>query len=617
MKKIFKFPSLVQQYIAFCVAIMIISIGVSIFFSYMNFKNFVAKKDFEFKKESINIQHKIDEKIYYAENMIKYLAQLLVKSENYSYTNISYLIQHQKEHYDSEILTTPVIDYIDLKGRMIIDSLEGIRKVPIIVNGIRKWIQEAKEDPWKVYFAKPDHGLISKEFVIPMGIAISDEKDIVRGFLSLGIGVDNLVKYLKQGLNENFNIVLLDGDKKFITSTGTINQNEQSVFRGYTKKINFIDDAQPYKLSKPFVVNSNIFTHYTKLERYPFYILIGEDMNSYYDSFRDEIIFLIIKNVLLGIFSSMILLVFAYQIIKPILELGNNAKKISKGEAVELKDYPTEELNILSQQLQRIHTINKDLSSKQSLLTKANNKLINANNFIKSNMSFMTHELKNPTLSVIDFSEELAKEIEKTKISEQANQYIDMICKISKYQNKQIDYFLQLFKFQETGKDIEKEPVNLEEIIYWNVSMIKHLANQKNIKIITEIMPMTPKIIGDKIMIGQLVQNLVSNGIKYNRDGGTLKIKVFAQNNSAKREIIMRFEDNGPGIDKKDIKKIFKKFERIKNEEYSKSFGYGIGLSYVKACVVAHDGEIYISTRLGKGTAFTVTFPKSRIYMDY
>jgi signal transduction histidine kinase len=112
-------------------------------------------------------------------------------------------------------------------------------------------------------------------------------------------------------------------------------------------------------------------------------------------------------------------------------------------------------------------------------------------------------------------------------------------------------------------------------------------------------------------MIGQVIQNLASNGAKYNKPGGNLFIKAYKDN----KNIIIELEDTGIGIAKKDLKKIFKIFTRIKNQN-SKTIGYGIGLAFAKECVEAHNGIIAVKSKLGAGTVFKVVLPMMQHLQD-
>lgn len=114
-----------------------------------------------------------------------------------------------------------------------------------------------------------------------------------------------------------------------------------------------------------------------------------------------------------------------------------------------------------------------------------------------------------------------------------------------------------------------------------------------------------PRVAGDERSLGEVFSNLISNGVKYNRRGGTLAISVAGDGPWC----VVRFADTGIGIPEKDIPLIFSEFFRVKNPDTSAIKGTGLGLAIVKKIVEAHDGTVDFRTEYGRGTTFTVRLP--------
>lgn len=111
----------------------------------------------------------------------------------------------------------------------------------------------------------------------------------------------------------------------------------------------------------------------------------------------------------------------------------------------------------------------------------------------------------------------------------------------------------------------------------------------------------------DRDRIRQVVTNLVSNAVKYSNSGGFVRVIVEDTGDSG----ILRVEDNGIGIPQEDLGRIFERFYRTDKSRTRKTGGAGIGLTIVKAIVQAHGGTVTAESELGKGSAFTVTLPKT------
>ena len=127
------------------------------------------------------------------------------------------------------------------------------------------------------------------------------------------------------------------------------------------------------------------------------------------------------------------------------------------------------------------------------------------------------------------------------------------------------------------------------------------MAESKNISLIVEKSEKDIKLHGDKDKFLQLVLNLVENGIKYSNEGSTVKVRSFIK----KGDYILEVEDNGIGIPKEDMPRIFERFYRV--DKSRKGGGTGLGLAIVKHIVKIFNGEISIESELNKGSIFTVT----------
>ena len=159
----------------------------------------------------------------------------------------------------------------------------------------------------------------------------------------------------------------------------------------------------------------------------------------------------------------------------------------------------------------------------------------------------------------------------------------------------------------EAGKMVQyKEPLALKETISKAVDLMGTEAEQKKINLQFSCTPQTCIIHADRNNMEEIFTNLLSNAIKYTPEQGKVWVTLDEERGFAKATV----SDNGIGIKREDLPRIFDKFYRVKSAETRQIVGTGLGLSIVKSMVDAHLGSISVESELGRGTTFTLLFPK-------
>lgn len=171
--------------------------------------------------------------------------------------------------------------------------------------------------------------------------------------------------------------------------------------------------------------------------------------------------------------------------------------------------------------------------------------------------------------------------------------------------NKQVETILQaaLLDKQEVQLNLKKLPAHA--MIKSALNNITLQVEEKGGTLETKLDAVNDLIMADEVHFTNLINNLLDNAVKYS--GENLAIKLCTQNSG--KNIQIKIEDNGIGMNRETLNRIFEKFYRAHTGNIHNVKGFGLGLSYVKTMVTAHKGTIKAESILGKGSTFTLQFP--------
>lgn len=209
------------------------------------------------------------------------------------------------------------------------------------------------------------------------------------------------------------------------------------------------------------------------------------------------------------------------------------------------------------------------------------------------------HEFKTP-VSVISLAAETILNKADTKNDKLAT-YGEIIRYQSNYLSKQIEKLLQFAYTESRHLQIKKEPVDMHQAIKEAINNLSPLIDERKAILKLELNAEDPVVEGDKNYLLIVLINLIDNAIKYSRHP-EITIATYRQNS----QFVFSVKDNGVGIEKKQLNKIFKKFYRISSGEVYTSKGFGIGLSFVKTILDAHHATIKAESTVGKGSLLKV-----------
>lgn len=222
------------------------------------------------------------------------------------------------------------------------------------------------------------------------------------------------------------------------------------------------------------------------------------------------------------------------------------------------------------------------------------------NDFINN----LTHELKTPI-----FASSVIFKIIKEKLQQPNYKDLDYHLSLLEKENQQlknkVEKVLELTVLERNNPTLNWQEIDVHEVIREKIAMYQILVSAENGNLSYSLAAKKSIISGDLTHLGNIIDNLLDNAIKYCESSPKINITTTNQNGS----LIMKISDNGIGIDTKDQDYIFDKFYRVSQGNLHQTKGFGLGLSYVKMMTELHGGEINLESKAGKGSIFTLTFP--------
>lgn len=222
------------------------------------------------------------------------------------------------------------------------------------------------------------------------------------------------------------------------------------------------------------------------------------------------------------------------------------------------------------------------------------------NDFINN----MTHEFKTP-ISTIALACEALKDKDIQKTESLYDNYVGIISEENGRLGMMSEQILQTAVIDKGQLKLNQAVNNMHEIINAAVGSKKMEVESKNGKIEMQLKATHMEVLGDNIHLTNVVINLLDNAIKYCLQAPDIVINTINSGNY----ILIRVKDNGIGISKSNRKKIFEKLYRVPTGNIHNFKGFGLGLSYVKAIVDQHNGEVSVDSELGQGSTFTIQLP--------
>jgi signal transduction histidine kinase/CheY-like chemotaxis protein len=254
-----------------------------------------------------------------------------------------------------------------------------------------------------------------------------------------------------------------------------------------------------------------------------------------------------------------------------------------------------------TQQQQRNARMEREILQRSKELQEANRKLREANAAKSEFLSRMSHELRTPLNAILGFGQLL----ELDELTDEQRDSLDHIMSGARHLLGLINEVLDIAAIEAGGLSVSLEPVAVADVVAEAVTLMRPLADQHGILLVSPDQPCADQVLGDRQRLKQILLNLLSNAVKYNRSGGRVEL---ACDRVADGRLRITVVDTGPGIPPDALDRLFVPFERLERDQGAVE-GTGLGLPLSRRLAGAMGGTLELTTTINQGSSFWVELP--------
>ena len=494
----------------------------------------------------------------------------------------------------------------------------------------RPWYILAKEHPGQVMMTDPYQSVTSPDLNIGIVTAQTYPNGTVFGVVGADITLVDLTKYITEfDFGRNVQIIL-------VNETGTVlaAKDPSLLFMNVNRTAEDLTQTILNSSEGMITLSDKYLIYYTSPHlgwKYVVVIPFSQIEKEMSESIVTILIFVFLALFLLSIIT---LLALEHTVIQPISNLTSIARSISEtgelnniipddsgGEIGELSHSfnsmittikSKEEANIqANEELSKYRDHLSDIVRERTFqLEQANQELKvakeraeDADQLKSAFLATMSHELRTPLNSIIGFTGIILQGLAGPLNREQEKQ-LGLVQRSARHLLALINDVLDISKIEAGELTIAANPVEIIPAILTVVKTMEPLAEQKGLKIVTDLDPETGLVTGDQRRIEQVIMNLLSNAVKFTEQGSIMVKSVVNAG-----YVLISVMDSGIGIAPEELDTLFRPFHQIDTGTTRKHEGTGLGLSISKKLVELHGGTITVTSVVGEGSTFSVSLP--------
>jgi signal transduction histidine kinase len=505
---------------------------------------------------------------------------------------------------EKEVISWNSFSWVDCFHNLTVSSTRGLLQAPFRSLVHRDYIPKTIEEPGRIHLGLPVYGALTHQWSIPAGYGVQNAKGRYLGAVVTAFIVESLELKLETAINTSgVSFYLIDSNFRVVAQSPS---NRRPLSRSLMTAL-MADRAEQmmgrlvWGSSEPWYKPKD-FLYYRVFPRYPYMIAVHYDPEIVHRRVWGTIIDHAVEFMLIGMLCLFLLFLLRQRVLRPVVQLSEVSIAMTSGikEDIVFPETDVEEIRTLIEVVSHLHETTVALRGTCEQTEKMSHSL-------RSAMSYMTHELKTPLNLIIGFSEMLMKDMYGVLTPKQRS-YVKLIFDAGKHQQNLVADFLRTAENEQSQTE-NRVLVDMVELLEEQLYFIRRMAEEKNISIQVENrLIVTPLLRLDRVKMGQVLLNLLSNALKYNKPGGWVRVVLeIGSRGLPHDDLLVRIIDGGIGIAEEHLDNIFNRFVRLGPSMDGDSTG--LGLSFARMVVEDHQGMIVVTSEMGVGSEFVVHLP--------
>lgn len=553
------------------------------------------------QKQTSRIERELTTSFDYVSHLMKFLGEQITKHDSIDPHKIAELLR-------SNLLTNDIarkqyswamFDWDNPQNQMMVSTMYGVMQEPKSV-AHRYFAKMAPKEPWKLHFDSPDIGISSGEWVIPAGMGITNKRGDFIGMLSMAFNIAKFSQKIESAIDaKEVSFIVLDSNNKIaLHSFDNKLQNLDKDFLKNALTANNLPEAGAGFLDKPIQYGNAVYSHYSKLDGYPYTILIGYNNIIASKDFRETLLPGIIGICVFAIVTLALLSLFRYIVVRPVIKLSHVVDKMAAGESIDsIEGFKTYEINNLANQLIKVNQLITSEKEAKERLKEAIQIAKASDNEKEGFLTDMCATLRKPLKTIFEGVEAIQSQELGDKL-EAYNGHCNAIYEAAK----------QLRTY--TTDALCPTEVAVEEVIEKSIVIQKKRASENNLTLTMDIQSDIPAIWADRLRLQQILLSTIHESIAYTPTQGKIHVSAYITPafNAIPQMLVITVQDNGMGLDEEG-RNDYLELVHKHSTEHNITDSSQLTLQIIKHLVKLHKGTFSLEAKRAEGTTFTICLP--------